>query len=111
MFVKFSRALADLGFASIRFDFVGSGESDGEFVNMTLSGELEDAVNILSHVKTLNFVDQDRIGFVGFSASGEVASILAGLNSEAIKALCLWACSAGMHGSRRSFEFGRLVQE
>ena len=96
MFVRFSRLLAELGIASIRFDFAGSGESDGEFVNMTLSGELEDAENILKYTKTLDFIDLDRISVVGFSMGGAVASMLAGINSTDIKSLCLWAPAGNM---------------
>jgi len=96
MFVKFSRVLADLGFASVRFDFAGSGESDGEFIDMTLSGELEDAENILEYVKSLDFVDTERIGVVGFSMGGAVASMLAGLHNKDIKSLCLWSPAGNM---------------
>lgn len=96
MFVKFSRLLAEYGYASIRFDFAGSGESDGEFIDMTLSGELEDAKNILDYAKSLKFVDKDNIGVIGFSMGGAVASMLAGLNSKDIKALCLWAPAGNM---------------
>lgn len=96
MFVKFSKALAELGFASVRFDFAGSGESDGEFINMTLSGELEDAENILNYVKSLDFVDNQRIGLVGFSMGGAVASMLAGINDNDIRALCLWSPAGNM---------------
>jgi hypothetical protein len=42
LFVSFSRLLARHGIASARFDFLDSGESDGEFQDMTLSGEIED---------------------------------------------------------------------
>ncbi len=96
MFVKFSKVLADLGFASVRFDFAGSGESDGEFINMTLSGELEDAENILEYVKSLDFVDVERIGVVGFSMGGAVASMLAGIHGKDIKSLCLWSPAGNM---------------
>lgn len=96
MFVKFSKILADLGYASVRFDFAGSGESDGEFINMTLSGELEDAENILEYVKSLDFVDTQKIGVVGFSMGGAVASMLAGIHSKDIKALCLWSPAGNM---------------
>lgn len=96
LFVKFSRILTDLGIASIRFDFAGSGESDGEFIEMTLSGELEDAKNILDYVKNLKFVDKEKIGVVGFSMGGAVASILAGIRGEDIRSLCLWSPAGNM---------------
>ncbi len=91
MFVRLSRALEELGFASIRFDFAGSGESDGEFINMTLSGELEDAINILNYSKALSFVDTGKIGLLGFSMGGAVASMLAGIRGQDIRSLCLWS--------------------
>ena len=47
MFVKCSRALAQVGVASLRFDFYGSGESDGEFRQMTLRGEIADGRALL----------------------------------------------------------------
>lgn len=96
MFVKLSRLLEELGFASIRVDFAGSGESDGEFINMTLSGELEDAENILLYAKSLKFADTERIGVVGFSMGGAVASMLAGKHRDEIKALSLWAPAGNM---------------
>jgi uncharacterized protein len=91
IFVKLSRMLEAIGIASVRFDFSGSGESDGDFVNMTISKELEDAKNILDYVKSLDFVDESKIGIVGLSMGGAVASMLAGDRNEDIKTLCLWA--------------------
>jgi uncharacterized protein len=91
IFVKLSRMLETYGIASVRFDFSGSGESDGDFVNMTISKELEDAKNILDYVKSLDFVESSKIGIVGLSMGGAVASMLAGDRNDDIKALCLWA--------------------
>lgn len=91
IFVKLSRMLESLGIASVRFDFGGSGESDGDFIDMTISKELEDAKCILDYVKSLDFVDQSKIGVVGLSMGGAVASMLAGDRKEDVKALCLWA--------------------
>lgn len=91
IFVKLSRMLESKGIASIRFDFSGSGESDGDFVNMTLSGELAEANAVLEYAKSLSFVDRSRTSVLGFSMGGAVASVLAGTRTEDIHSLCLWA--------------------
>ncbi len=40
--VRISRALADRGFAVLRFDFTGLGESEGDFADTNFSSNLED---------------------------------------------------------------------
>ena len=46
-YVQLSRMLEAKGIASFRFDFLGSGESDGNFVDMTFQDELSCARVIL----------------------------------------------------------------
>lgn len=111
IFVKLSRLLEKKGVASVRFDFGGSGESDGDFVDMTLSKELEDAKAILKFVKTLDFVDQDRIAAVGLSMGGVVASMLASDHKADIKTLCLWAPAGNMKEIRPKGKSEAEVQE
>lgn len=96
IFVKLSRMLEAKGIASIRFDFAGSGESDGDFVGMTISHELEEAKDILDYAKSLDFVDTSKIGLLGLSMGGAVASMLAGGRTEDIHSLCLWAPAGNM---------------
>jgi len=96
IFVKLSRLLETIGIASVRFDFAGSGESDGEFSEMTVSGELCDARSILQYVKTLDFVDTKNIAIVGFSMGGAIASMLAAEYKKYIHSLCLWAPAGNM---------------
>lgn len=96
IFVKLSRFLEKRGIASVRFDFGGSGESDGEFENMTVSGELDDAKAILRFVRSLDFIDPAKIGAVGLSLGGLIASLLAGDCPQDIRALCLWTPAAGI---------------
>lgn len=99
IFVKLSRRLEKTGIASLRFDFGGSGESDGDFEDMTILTELDDAKAILDYAKSLPFADAERIGVVGLSMGGTVASLLAGDRKEDVAALCLWA-PAGDMGER-----------
>ncbi|MBP2034191.1 alpha/beta superfamily hydrolase [Clostridium algifaecis] len=96
IFVKLSRILENIGIASVRFDFDGSGESDGNFVDMTMSKELDDARAILNYAKSLDFVDTSKIAVLGISMGGAVASMLAGECKDDIKALCLWAPAGNM---------------
>ena len=76
---ELSRRLCERGIASVRFDFAGSGDSDGRFEDMTVSSEVEDGLAILDYVKSLDFVDQSRIAIHGLSMGGCVASMVAGL--------------------------------
>lgn len=87
---ELSRRLCQQGIASVRFDFAGSGESDGSFEEMTISGEVADGINILDYVKGLDFVDRSRIALHGLSMGGCVASMVAGMRAEDICALSLW---------------------
>lgn len=96
IFVKLSRRLEAEGIASVRFDFGGSGESDGDFIDMTISKELEEAKDILDYAKSLDFVDKRKIGVLGLSMGGAVASMLAGDRKEDIQSLCLWAPAGNM---------------
>ncbi|MCK5199369.1 MAG: alpha/beta fold hydrolase, partial [Spirochaetales bacterium] len=91
MFVRFSRLLAKHGIASVRFDFPGSGESDGIFTDMTISGEIDDAGSILDYFRSLDMIDENRIIILGLSMGGSVAGYLAGSRFSDIKGLVLWA--------------------
>ncbi len=96
MFVRFSRLLAARGIASVRFDFLGSGESDGIFADMTFSGEAEQASAILDYFKSLDMIDEDNIIILGLSMGGALAGYLAGMRSSELKGLVLWAPAGEM---------------
>jgi putative redox protein len=48
---RISRALADCGFAVLRFDFTGLGASEGEFANTNFSSNIEDLVAAADHLR------------------------------------------------------------
>ena len=88
--VELSRRLAQAGIASARFDFAGSGESDGSFEDMTVSGEVADGVDILNWACEQPFVDTSRVAVHGLSLGGCVASMVAGTCPNQVKALSMF---------------------
>jgi len=95
MFSKTSEALEQAGIASLRFDFAGSGSSDGRFSDMTFSSELQDASAIFDYAGGLEWADTRRIFLLGMSMGGAIAGIIAARNRDRTAKLCLWA-PAGM---------------
>ncbi len=85
------------GIASIRFDFNGHGQSEGEFKDMTVPNEIEDAKKVVEYVRDLRYVSD--LAIVGHSQGGVVASMTAGelsaeLGEPAFKAVALMAPAA-----------------
>ncbi len=96
LFLKISRALTDMGWAAFRYDFSGSGESDGNFEEMTLSGELAEAQTILDEVRNHPGVDSQRVSLMGLSMGGLVASLLAAMRPNQVERLVLMAPAANL---------------
>lgn len=90
IYVDLAEALVQRGIAAFRFDFRGSGDSEGEFAEMTLSGEVRDALKALEFLQTDPRIDNERIGVFGRSMGGAVAVITSGM-IECVKSMALWA--------------------
>jgi len=102
----FRDAIYDSGVATVRFDYNGHGESEGQFSQMTLFNELEDSHMIYDYVAGLPWVDKDRIFVVGHSQGGLEAGLLAGeLGSKKVRALLLLAPAACIHSMAEEHEF------
>lgn len=86
---RLSRRVVASGVATLRFDFGGSGESDGEFINVTPLTEVEDGQAILAFGCGLPEVDQERVGLFGFSLGGFVAINVAAREQDRLKRLML----------------------
>lgn len=92
IFVKCSRALARAGMASLRFDFFGSGESEGSFSEVTLQSEIADAIAAVDFFRRQRGVSPRQLGLVGLSLGGTVAAIIA--YRARVQALVMWSAPA-----------------
>lgn len=90
IFTKLARALAAAGIAAFRFDFRGSGDSGGAFEDMTIGGEISDALRALNILAEQPGIDRERLGILGLSLGGCVAACASG-RSDLVKATVLWA--------------------
>lgn len=87
IFTKLASRLSDSGLAVFRFDFRAHGESEGESVEMTITGETQD---LDAAVKLMRSKGYSQFGVLGASFGGGIVSLFAGDHQELIKTLVLW---------------------
>ncbi len=92
--------LNNKGIATVRFDFDGHGKSGGEFIDMTVPKEIEDAKMMIDFVeKTGKF---SSISLVGHSQGGVVTSMVAGELNDRIDRIVLFAPAAVIYDEANS---------
>ncbi len=89
--VRLGRAAAESGMALLRFDFVGSGDSDGDFATeTTLSGWMQDLTDVLQFVGSHSRIDAERVATLGLSFGG--ATVLGvGAAGGKVRAVGCWS--------------------
>lgn len=97
VFSRLSRTLAERGVATLRLDFGGSGESDGRFCDMTARTEYEDGLAIMGLARTLPGVDPQRVGLLGYSFGGFVATNVAAHEGQRVRELILMSAATSTH--------------
>jgi alpha/beta superfamily hydrolase len=104
---RLSRKLVKRGIATVRFDFRGAGDSEGEFCDMSPLTELRDALEIVSLVREKSWFN-GKLALIGYSMGGMVASLLAGRERE-FDAVLLWSpvIMNGEFFSREEYSFSR----
>lgn len=85
----FARELVKAGIACVRFDFYGLGESEGDFNEMTLGHEIEEAEAIYQWTREQDFCDSNNLFITGHSQGGLICTIIAPKIQP--KAMVLWA--------------------
>jgi uncharacterized protein len=90
LYVTLSQRLAQEGIASLRFDFRGVGDSEGDLKEMTFEDEVNDAITSLDYLFENSKIDPKRIGVFGRSVGGVIAIIAAQRHGN-IKSMAVWA--------------------
>ncbi len=92
LFVTLAKALVASGVGVVAFDRVGHGESDGEFFDTTVSGDVADVRQVLAAVRLLPGVAPDGIHLVGMSLGAVIASVVAA--EDQVRSLVMWSTAS-----------------
>jgi alpha/beta superfamily hydrolase len=88
VYVSFGRELAAAGYALLRLDYRGEGESDREFEQASLGSRVEDAVAGVAYAGSL--YPQAPLVLVGHRVGSMVAALAAASLGSRIAGLALW---------------------
>lgn len=83
--VDFARKMCEEGYAVVRYDYWGSGDSDGRFEESSISSQVEDLKSVIEYVKELGYKDICLVG-LSFGAANSVMAC-----DESIKCMVLWS--------------------
>ena len=85
-----SQKWAEDGIASLRIDFMGSGDSSGDFADTTLESQIKEAKEALTYLKDTGQVNPRKISLLGHSQGGIVASAVAASPPFPLSSVILW---------------------
>ncbi len=108
--IRPAEMFCDWGYVTMRFDFRGCGESEGEFGRIICLEQVADTRNALSYLQTRDDVDRSRIGAVGSSFGAAVAVYTGGVDTRLAAVISSggWAtASASSAASTRARRPGR----
>ncbi|MBW2985773.1 alpha/beta fold hydrolase [Candidatus Woesearchaeota archaeon] len=87
--VDLAEELFKNGFLVLKFDFHGHGKSEGEFHDINLTQEIDDAKSAITALYSLREVDKKNLGLVGHSFGGAVTIMMAATDSRVKSAVSI----------------------
>ncbi|MBW2964692.1 alpha/beta fold hydrolase [Candidatus Woesearchaeota archaeon] len=85
--------LVTYGFLTLRFDFHGHGDSEGEFEEHTIHQQVDDVFAALDFATGLDYADPDRLFVVGTDIGGNIALLAAAKDARIKGVVCQGARS------------------
>ena len=98
LFVQTARALQKAGLNALRFDFMGSGDSSGEFQQTTPGTQIQDALDVLAWAQRR----YTRIAFLGLSFGGATTICATHAAKRRPDALLTWSSVPDLNWWRES---------
>lgn len=102
-FVKLAENLAENHIACLRFDFRGFGDSEGDAVDLTIKGQVEDLHKAIDFLKSDPLIDMSKLGVLGRSLGGAI-SVIAASEREEIRSIALWVPLFSTHKWKEKLE-------
>jgi uncharacterized protein len=87
IFVNFARYLSRNGYTVLRFDYMGNGDSEGNFEDSTIETNLSDIAKSIEVIKKMGSIDE--VGLLGLRLGATLAVVSAKENND-IDFLVLW---------------------
>lgn len=85
-----SEKFAEEGIASLRIDFMGSGDSSGNYADTTIESQIQEVKTALSFLKNTGKVNPSKISVLGHSQGGIVATGVAANPPFSLSSIVLW---------------------
>jgi uncharacterized protein len=92
IFVEAGRVFAEEGVDAFRFDFFGSGDSEGDFADSSISTNLANLRDAIAWIEQKGYED---IALLGLSMGG--AAVILAANEQPIKAIVAWSAVPDMN--------------
>lgn len=84
------------GIATIRIDFPGNGDSKADYMQYNFSSAVSDAVAAANYMASLEKINPDAIGVMGWSQGGTDALLACARHPEIFKSIVTWAGAPDM---------------
>ena len=94
LFKQLTELLVELGYATIRFDFSGNGDSDGDFKDMTYYTLMDEANAIMEHAYNIS---GKKLIPLGFSMGGCINSIISYEKQDIVERIVLISPAGNMN--------------